>query len=175
MKHFVRKGPKELPLAHPSLAPLYPRRQRTSNKLSDESTTHEQKTSTTDNRHQKIVNNVYPRCHRTPYWPTRVMTDHSNARFNAEAAAWDSNPDVHRATAGALKAILARFPELEKNAQKGCVSQNGRLGHILLCRYSVVVYKLAICCTCTCTCTCTHATEYPRPGVYIQLGDGAIA
>lgn len=33
-----------------------------------------------------------------------------NDRFNAEAAAWDSNPDVHRASDGALQAILAAFP-----------------------------------------------------------------
>lgn len=35
-----------------------------------------------------------------------------NDRFNAEAAAWDANPDVHRASDGALKAILAAFPAL---------------------------------------------------------------
>ncbi len=36
-----------------------------------------------------------------------------NERFNAEAAAWDSNPFVHRASSLALKAILARFPTLK--------------------------------------------------------------
>lgn len=56
------------------------------------------------------------------------MTDHSNARFNAEAAAWDSNPDVHRFTAGALEAILARFPELERSVKEGSVSRNGMSG-----------------------------------------------
>ncbi|PSR79981.1 S-adenosyl-L-methionine-dependent methyltransferase [Coniella lustricola] len=40
------------------------------------------------------------------------MTSLSNARFNAEAAAWDANPDVHRASASALDAILAAFPDL---------------------------------------------------------------
>lgn len=35
-----------------------------------------------------------------------------NDRFNAEAAAWDSNPDVHRASDGALQAILAAHPSL---------------------------------------------------------------
>lgn len=35
-----------------------------------------------------------------------------NDRFNAEAAAWDANPDVHRASDGALQAILAAFPSL---------------------------------------------------------------
>lgn len=40
------------------------------------------------------------------------MTTLSNARFNAEAAAWDANPDVHRASAAALDAILASFPAL---------------------------------------------------------------
>lgn len=36
----------------------------------------------------------------------------SNDRFNAEAAAWDSNPDVHRASSLALQSILDRFPQL---------------------------------------------------------------
>lgn len=35
-----------------------------------------------------------------------------NDRFNAEAAAWDANPDVHRASDGALQAILAAYPFL---------------------------------------------------------------
>lgn len=35
-----------------------------------------------------------------------------NDRFNAEAAAWDSNPDVHRASDGALQAILAAHPSM---------------------------------------------------------------
>lgn len=35
-----------------------------------------------------------------------------NDRFNAEAAAWDANPDVHRASDGALQAILEAFPSL---------------------------------------------------------------
>lgn len=35
-----------------------------------------------------------------------------NDRFNAEAAAWDANPDVHRASDGALQAILAAYPAL---------------------------------------------------------------
>lgn len=35
-----------------------------------------------------------------------------NDRFNAEAAAWDANPDVHRASDGALRAILAAHPSL---------------------------------------------------------------
>lgn len=37
-----------------------------------------------------------------------------NERFNAEAAAWDSNPDVHRASDGALQALLAAYPDLCK-------------------------------------------------------------
>lgn len=57
---------------------------------------------------------------------TRTMTDASNARFNAEAAAWDSNPDVHVATAGALKALLARFPDLEKVKAEGRVKDAGK-------------------------------------------------
>jgi len=38
------------------------------------------------------------------------MTTASNARFNAEAAVWDSNPNVLLASNLAFKAILARLP-----------------------------------------------------------------
>jgi SAM-dependent methyltransferase len=34
----------------------------------------------------------------------------SSVRFNAEAAAWDKNPDVHRASALAHKSIISYFP-----------------------------------------------------------------
>lgn len=34
------------------------------------------------------------------------MTTNNITRFNAEAAAWDANPDVHRASDGALQALL---------------------------------------------------------------------
>lgn len=34
----------------------------------------------------------------------------NNDRFNAEAAAWDANPDVHRASDGALQALLSTYP-----------------------------------------------------------------
>jgi len=37
----------------------------------------------------------------------------NNDRFNAEAAAWDSNPDVHRASALALQSVLEHFPQLK--------------------------------------------------------------
>ncbi|ROW04690.1 hypothetical protein VMCG_04755 [Cytospora schulzeri] len=40
-------------------------------------------------------------------------TPAGNDRFNAEAAAWDSNPDVHRASDGALQAILTAHPSLK--------------------------------------------------------------
>src|SRR5271156_2297249 len=36
-----------------------------------------------------------------------------NDRFNAEAAAWDSNPLVHQASKAAFEAIMARFPQLQ--------------------------------------------------------------
>jgi 2-polyprenyl-3-methyl-5-hydroxy-6-metoxy-1,4-benzoquinol methylase len=36
-----------------------------------------------------------------------------NDRFNAEAAAWDSNPLVHQASKAAFEAIRARFPQLQ--------------------------------------------------------------
>ena len=35
------------------------------------------------------------------------MASAGNDRFNAEAAAWDSNPDVRAASASALQALLA--------------------------------------------------------------------
>ncbi|KAK4154951.1 S-adenosyl-L-methionine-dependent methyltransferase [Chaetomidium leptoderma] len=38
------------------------------------------------------------------------MTTASNARFNAEALSWDSNPDVQLATTLAHKAYLSRLP-----------------------------------------------------------------
>lgn len=38
-----------------------------------------------------------------------------NDRFNAEAAAWDSNPDVHRASDGALEVILKRVAGMTKD------------------------------------------------------------
>ena len=43
------------------------------------------------------------------------MTGSSNKRFNAEALAWDSNPNVQSATNSALQAILDRFPQLTKH------------------------------------------------------------
>lgn len=46
-----------------------------------------------------------------------------NDRFNAEAAAWDANPDVHRASDGALQAILAAIPGLP--SQKARVLEIG--------------------------------------------------
>jgi predicted TPR repeat methyltransferase len=42
------------------------------------------------------------------------MSTINNTRFDAEAAAWDSNPDVHKASDGALQALLERIPRLKK-------------------------------------------------------------
>ncbi len=53
------------------------------------------------------------------------MAPNGNDRFNAEAAAWDSNPDVHRASDGARDAILARFPQLQKHKDGGTAAQDG--------------------------------------------------
>lgn len=39
-----------------------------------------------------------------------------NERFNAEAAAWDSNPFVHTASKHACEALLKRFPALAKES-----------------------------------------------------------
>lgn len=54
-----------------------------------------------------------------------TMTDANKARFNAEAAAWDNNPDVHVATQLASEAILKRFPELQRRKDAGKVSSDG--------------------------------------------------
>jgi 2-polyprenyl-3-methyl-5-hydroxy-6-metoxy-1,4-benzoquinol methylase len=48
--------------------------------------------------------------------PTSGATNSGNARFNAEAAAWDANPFVHTASKHACDAILKRFPELSKES-----------------------------------------------------------
>ncbi|CAK7268211.1 hypothetical protein SEPCBS57363_002979 [Sporothrix epigloea] len=40
-----------------------------------------------------------------------------NERFSAEAAAWDKNEDVHRASESALQAILRHWPELIENKE----------------------------------------------------------
>ncbi|POS75662.1 methyltransferase [Diaporthe helianthi] len=47
------------------------------------------------------------------------MTSSGNDRFNAEAAAWDSNPDVRAASASALQALLAAQPPLLKAQYRG--------------------------------------------------------
>jgi SAM-dependent methyltransferase len=46
-----------------------------------------------------------------------------NDRFNAEAAAWDSNPFVHRASKAAFEAVRARFPQLQLT--DGSASKDG--------------------------------------------------
>ncbi|KAJ9137856.1 Methyltransferase type 11 [Pleurostoma richardsiae] len=48
-----------------------------------------------------------------------------NERFNDEAAAWDSNPDVHRASDGALQAILGARPDLTETIASDTAAQNG--------------------------------------------------
>lgn len=48
-----------------------------------------------------------------------------NERFNAMAAAWDSNPDVHRASEGALQAILQFRPDLEETRTAGTAPSSG--------------------------------------------------
>lgn len=42
------------------------------------------------------------------------MSKAVNDRFNAEAAAWDSNPDVQRASTLALHSLLSRIPDLSR-------------------------------------------------------------
>lgn len=48
-----------------------------------------------------------------------------NDRFNAEAAAWDSNPDVRRASDGALQALLAAYPRLLQAKDGGSANPEG--------------------------------------------------
>lgn len=40
-----------------------------------------------------------------------------NDRFNAEAAAWDSNPGVHCASSLALQSILDFFPQMQNHVK----------------------------------------------------------
>lgn len=48
-----------------------------------------------------------------------------NDRFSTQAAAWDRNPDVHRASESALQAILRSRPDLVDARDKGTVSTTG--------------------------------------------------
>lgn len=54
-----------------------------------------------------------------------ASTPKSNDRFNAEAAAWDKNPDVHRASEGALQAILEAHPALKTLRDTGEAGTQG--------------------------------------------------
>ncbi len=56
------------------------------------------------------------------------MTTDGNSRFNAEAAAWDSNPDVHRASDSALEAILNAFSHLKQAKDEGKAGKAGKEG-----------------------------------------------
>lgn len=48
-----------------------------------------------------------------------------NDRFNAEAAAWDSNPDVRRASDSALEALVAAYPLLSQARETGSADSRG--------------------------------------------------
>lgn len=50
-----------------------------------------------------------------------------NDRFNAEAAAWDSNPDVRRASDSALQALLGAYPSLSQEKDRGSSLSSGGL------------------------------------------------
>lgn len=50
-----------------------------------------------------------------------------NDRFNAEAAAWDSNPDVRRASDSALQALLAAHPLLVRAKDGGSTAPEAGL------------------------------------------------
>jgi len=45
------------------------------------------------------------------------MDTKGNNRFNVEAAAWDTNPTVHTASALALESILTHFPTLKEDSK----------------------------------------------------------
>lgn len=49
---------------------------------------------------------------------TLASAGNGNERFNAEAAAWDSNPLVHEASRRACEALLQRFPKLQGSGQQ---------------------------------------------------------
>jgi SAM-dependent methyltransferase len=71
-------------------------------------------------RHRPYIIQVDPSSSRhiiLVYISPHIMSNPSkgNERFNAEAAAWDQNPDVHRASALALEAILSSVPSLKSN------------------------------------------------------------
>lgn len=67
------------------------------------------------NNKQRSNNIAQSLCHSFIHLEHNMPTPRGNDRFNAEAAAWDSNPDVHRASDGALQAILAAHPSLKGN------------------------------------------------------------
>ena len=48
-----------------------------------------------------------------------------NERFSSQAAGWDSNPDVHRASESALQAILATHPTLAESKARGTAATEG--------------------------------------------------
>lgn len=55
-----------------------------------------------------------------------------NERFNAEAAAWDANPDVHRASDGALQAILEAIPSFSSSSSSSSANnKNNNKTHVL--------------------------------------------
>jgi hypothetical protein len=71
----------------------------------------------------------------------KMAANEGNQRFNAEAAAWDSNPDVQQASAGALKALLSAFPDLERRRNDGSAATEGKhLGAFLaqFCKFSAL-------------------------------------
>lgn len=56
--------------------------------------------------------------------PSSSNTASNNDRFNAEAAAWDANPDVHRASDGALQALLSTYPPSPSSSSPSSISSN---------------------------------------------------
>src|SRR3569833_173077 len=67
----------------------------------------------------------------------------NNERFNAEAAAWDSNPDVHRFSDGALAAILAAYPDLAREKAAETATANGKEVLEIGCGTGLLSFRLA--------------------------------
>src|SRR2546421_9071140 len=67
-----------------------------------------QQTSYYHPTHQILQNILHPQSH-----PLSKMTTASNTRFNAEAAAWDSNPTVRKASELALQSFIQHIPALD--------------------------------------------------------------
>ncbi len=67
----------------------------------------------------------------------------SESRFNAQAAAWETNPDVHRASESAAQAILATHPELVEAKTQGKALTEGADVLEIGCGTGLLSFRLA--------------------------------